>query len=131
MSPKRSLATLIAVLVVVLVGLALGQNSCSSVDATHVPAELVDIWVTDTEKYADRFFTIRGTSITFGTGEGTSQSFIITNVERVPFVGDSLYTIEYTDSQGEPYKFSFFFRRGETDQIRLANQRVFVWVRSS
>jgi hypothetical protein len=130
MNPKRSLAALVVVLVAALAGLALAQDSCSSVGATYVPAELVDVWVTDTEKYADRFFTIRGASITFGTGEGTSESYIITNVERVPFVGDSLYTIEYTDSEGEPYKFSFFFRRGENDQIRLANQRVIIWVRS-
>ena len=125
MNSQRSLATLLAL----LAGLALGQVACSPVQMAYVPAELVDIWETDNEKYIDRFFTIRGTTITFGTGEGGSETYIITNVERVPFVGDSLYTIEYTNSEGDPYRFSLFFRRGETDQIRLRNQRAIVWVR--
>jgi hypothetical protein len=125
MRPQRLLTTLI----VVLAGSVLGPTGCSPGQATYVPAELVDVWVTDNEKYADRFFTIRGTSITFGTGEETSESYIITSVERIPFVGDSLYTIEFTDSEQEPYKFSFFYRRGEVDQIRMQNQRNFVWVR--
>ena len=125
MSSQRSLATLLAL----LAGLVLGQVACSPVQAAYVPAELVDIWETDNEKYIDRFFTIRGTTITFGTGEGGSETFIITNVERVPFVGDNLYTVEYTNSEGDPYRFSFFYRRGETDQIRLRNQRAIVWER--
>ena len=125
MNAQRSLATLLAL----LAGLVLGQVACSSVQAAYVPAELVDIWETDNEKYIDRFFTIRGTTITFGTGEGGSETYIITNVERVPFVGDNLYTVEYTNSEGDPYRFSFFYRRGETDQIRLRNQRAIVWER--
>ena len=125
MSPQSPHVTLLALLAV----FALGQIACSDVEANYVPAELVDVWVTEHEKYADRFFTIRGGTITFGTGEDNSESYIITAVERVPFVGDSLYTIEYADSEGEPFKFSFFFRRGETDQIRLLNQRYIAWVR--
>jgi hypothetical protein len=119
---------------VVLVGLMIGSLACNSARATYVPAELVDVWVTDNEKYFDRYFTIRGTTITFGTGAETSESYIITNVERVPFVGDSLYTVEYVNSDGDPYRFSFFYRqgdpeRGRPDEIRLANQRHIAWVR--
>jgi hypothetical protein len=118
----------------VLLGLTVGSLACSPVRPTYVPAELVDVWVTDNAKYADRYFTIRGTTLTFGTGGDTSESYIITNVERVPFVGDSLYTIEYVNSDGDPYRFSFFFRQGnpereQPDEIRLANQRHFAWVR--
>ena len=112
-----------------LAGLVLGQVACSPVQAAYVPAELVDIWETDNEKYIDRFLTIRGTTITFGTGENTAETYIITSVERVPLVGDSLYTIEFTDSEQEPHEFPFFFRRGKVDQIRLLNQRSIVWVR--
>ena len=95
----------------------------------------VVLTLTDNEKYFDRFFTIRGTTITFGTGNGTSESYIITDVERVPFVGDSLFTVEYSGDGGGAYRFSFFFRRGDRsrgqrDEIRLMNQRYFAWVRS-
>jgi hypothetical protein len=119
---------------VVFASLVLGASACSPTPATYVPAELIDVWVTDFEKYADRFFTIRDTTITFGTGAGTSESYIITNVERVPFVGDSLYTVEYVNSDGDPYRFSFFYRQGDlareqVDEIRLVNQRQFPWVR--
>ena len=121
-------------LLVLLAGLLLCQISCARPPVSGVPPELIDVWVTDNEKYADRFFTIRGTTLTFGTGEDTSETYIVTSVERVPFVGDSLYTVEYVNSEGDPYRFSFFFRRGDrdreqVDEIRLRNQRYIPWVR--
>ena len=131
MNAQGGSATLLALLACLL----LCQISCARVEATSIPPELVDIWVTDNEKYSDRFFTIRGTTITFGTGGNTYETYIVTSVERVPFVGDSLYTLEYVDGEGNPFRFSFFYRRGDkereqADEIRLMNQRFIPWVRS-
>ncbi len=124
---QRSCIALLALLAT----LVFGQIACAPAQATPVPPELIGVWETDNEKYFDRFFTIRGTTITFGTGEGTSETYLITRVERIPFVGDNLYTVEYTNPEGDPYRFSFFFfGGGEQHQIRLKNQRYIVWMRS-
>ena len=51
-----------AALMVVFAGLLFGIFSCGPPCATYVPAELVDVWVTDFEK-ANRLSMIRNTMI--------------------------------------------------------------------
>lgn len=103
--------------------------ACTAERSLHVPAELVGVWQTDNEGYADHPLTIRGSSVTFGTGGDTSKTYVITNVQEYSFVGDRIYSIEFADSEGTPYDLVFFFRPGEEPEIRLRNKTHMVWTR--
>ena len=107
-------------------------TGCSdSPDITDLSDDLIGIWRTSYPKYADRYFTLEKTVVSFATGAGDSTYTIhpISSVEgqEEPEVGRVLYTVNYS-VEGEQHQF-FFYHYPANQTIRFKNQSDFEWTR--
>ncbi|MFB3884155.1 MAG: hypothetical protein ACE144_02935 [Thermodesulfobacteriota bacterium] len=93
----------------------------------NVPDHLLGEWTTSDPKYEDRFFEIDRATITFGVGEGQSDTHSITSIE---IEKESLYTIYYKNGEGLESKFSFTYQPTGQGEIKLKNQDQFVWTKT-
>ncbi|NWF92943.1 MAG: hypothetical protein HXY46_08500 [Syntrophaceae bacterium] len=110
----------------VLLTTALIFFQCGSKTA---PDYLFGVWTTPDEKYADRFMEIERTTITFGIGEGKSNTYPIIRVkiEKTPSDKGILHTIYYRNEEGLKTTFAFYYDPANRGQIRLKYRDHIVW----
>ncbi len=94
------------------------------------PEGLIGRWETTDQPYADRFFEIQKTTITFGQGENTSETHTITEVEVEKVQGkNDLFTIHYKIGKGQETKFIFYHDPAGKGSIRIKNQDKMLWTK--
>ena len=124
-TPKQ-LYTAAAVALVVLVG---GLVYYFRPRNEPIPDELVGLWTTTAEDYADRAFRITKNTITFHTAADDSTFHLITRVQSRDEGIARLFTVNY-EWYEEEYEFAFFYVRIPNRVIRFRNQRNMVWRKS-
>jgi len=110
------------VLVLVLAG-------CGPESTKTVPGDLVGIWKTSAPKYADTFIELTRTTITFGSGEKGTHLRSVVKVTKERDEAGTLYTVFYTDSGGQEYRFAFYHDPAD-GALRWKNQRTIAWVKA-
>ena len=94
-----------------------------------IPDQLVGTWKTAAPLYADRFLEIEKEALTFGTGDGSSDSYMIASVEKVNEDQATLYTISYTDLEGQEYMLAFYHDPRKGGLIWFKNQGHLIWTK--
>lgn len=93
----------------------------------NAPNEIMGVWNTLEQKYADRSITIDTYTITFGIGGGNVEIYTIKKIKRTAVEGSILYTIYYENGEGVWYKFAFYYSPENGGTMRKKNQRQIVW----
>ncbi len=116
-------------LVLLIFFLALSVFQCGK--KANVPRDLIGVWRTTTEPYADRSFEINADEVLFGTGEGGLDTYRITKIktEKDPREQATLYILCYKTIEGQEYKFSFYYDPANHGTIRFKNQPEMVWIK--
>ena len=94
-----------------------------------LPPDLVGIWQTTADGYADRTFEIAEDALVFQVGEGETDFQIhpITRVRRRGRTENaSLIQIQY-GSEDAPLELAFYYEPGPEPLIRFQNQAELVW----
>ncbi|HSF07202.1 MAG TPA: hypothetical protein VLG10_15570 [Methylomirabilota bacterium] len=123
MRPARNNGGLIAVLVTLIV-----VGGCQP-RSTAVPTEFLGVWETVNVRYADRFFEISPTSVTFGVGHGSTETYSIVAVERGGERDPALHTISYRNRAGQEGRLNFYYERRDAGVIRFKHQRDIPWTK--
>ena len=128
-SPKHRQMVMALVLGVLLVSVAVSMALPLLFAQRTIPDELIGEWVSSHPRYMDRGFKLSRTSIAFYAGEGGTQVFVypIDRVETSPAENRTLYVVQYSDSAGRTYQFSFFHEPDPHGFIRLKNQQEMEW----
>jgi uncharacterized lipoprotein YehR (DUF1307 family) len=113
----------------VAVALVLALAGCGPESSKTIPEDLIGIWKTSAPKYAGTFIELTRTTITFGAGEKGTHLHSVGKVTRVRDEGGTLYTVFYTDSGGQEYKFAFYYDPAD-GVLRWKNQRTIAWVKA-
>jgi hypothetical protein len=123
MKVERALIEVLIVFIIIL--------GCESKKIAAVPENFIGVWGTSDPTYADRTFEITRNEIIFQTGEKTFNTYSIKSIEmeKVPGVESSLYTINYKNKEGLKYKFSFYYDPAGQGEIRYKNQRQIAWTK--
>ena len=118
-----------------LVGIILLTSFIASAFQTDetvtLPEKIAGEWISDSPKYADRYFALDERLLTFATAKDDFEIFLITDVQiNEDNRGDS-YILTYRDGQGIKYKFAFHYFPDEGDggAIRIRNKNEIVWVK--
>jgi hypothetical protein len=116
-------------LVLLIFFLALSLFQCGR--KATVPGDLIGVWKTTTEPYADLFFEIKADEVVFGTGEGSFDTYRITKIktEKDPREQGTLFILCYRTIEGQEYKFSFYYDPANHGSIRFKNQQEMVWTK--
>ena len=101
---------------------------CSS-DARVALDEFQGVWRTTAENYADRFFEISDSTLTFGTGDGSQTIYYIRTVTKSTGDKDNVYTISYDNIEGTDFKLFFYYQPSQGGVIRFKNQEDVKWTR--
>jgi hypothetical protein len=122
MKPERLLVIVIFLIVLL---------ACQPGKKTPVPEDLIGVWETKAPAYADRFFEIRTSEVIFGTGEEKFDTYPITKMKIEKDHGEQgpLYIICYKNSEGQVYKFFFYYDPANQGTIRFKNQQEMVWTK--
>lgn len=120
MNPRKSVMAL---------GLLLALVGCGPESSKTVPEDLIGVWKTSVPKYADTFIELTRTTITFGAGEKGTHLRSVVKVTKVQEEGGLLYTIFYTDPDGQEYTFAFYYDSAD-GVLRWKNQRTIAWMKA-
>ncbi len=99
----------------------------SSEDSVEISDKLFGRWVTDDTKYADRFFELSPTDVTFGIGDDGSAIYTIETIRGVLEDNNAIYTITFTDDEGVEYSQSVHFSKSNDDLLIFKNQNGIEW----
>ncbi len=94
-----------------------------------VPDHLVGTWKTGALQYKDRFLEFSTDSLVFGTGDGSVDSYMIASIEKVDAGEQTLYTISYTNQEGQEYMLSFYHDLRKGGVIWFKNQDHLIWTK--
>ena len=114
----------------VAVALALVLAGCGPESSKTVPEDLIGVWKTSAPKYADTFIELTRTTITFGAGVKGTHLRSVGKVTKEHNEGGTLYTVFYTDPDGQEYTFAFYYDLGD-GALRWKNQRTIAWTKAS
>ena len=117
---------------IALVGLSVALMSILllSPRETVVPIErFLGVWETSAPKYKDRFLKITESTISFGTGDGNANEFIVGRVIKKVEAEKTVYTILYREPEGIEFKLAFYYNPKNNGVIRLKNQPEIEWTR--
>lgn len=94
-----------------------------------LPGELVGRWQTDAAAYADRYLELSAATVVIGTGAATSERYDLDRVVRTVDEEGILYTIHYSDDDGQRYDIGFYFDADDDEgaTLRLRNQLGMAW----
>ncbi len=123
--PARNGSGWIAALVALVVMVA----GCQPRNIT-VPTEFIGVWETGNVRYEDRFFEITRTSLAFGVGDGSVETYPIVAVERGADRDPGLHTLSYRNRDGHEYRLSFYYEPRDAGVIRFKHQRDVLWTKA-
>jgi len=93
-----------------------------------MPDELLGLWTTTAERYADRALEIKKSSLVFHTGDGGVTAHPIQQVSTTARDSLVLYKVDYLVDD-VVYTLSFYYEPGPASTLRFENQQDMVWSR--
>ena len=112
----------------IVVALCTTLVGCFSYTVVGMPEDLIGVWKTAEQKYADRYFELSADRVIFSTGGWGVTAHPIDRIEQHSENGDILYIIYYPSEEGDEYQFSFYYDPTQS-VIRFKNQEQFEWVK--
>jgi len=92
------------------------------------PEMLLGMWITEAERYQDRYIEFSREMIIFGTGAGAPNIYFIRNVDRKQNGPENEVTFVCTDTEDTEFVFLFHVEDGgDGPSLRLNNPREVVW----
>lgn len=113
----------------IVFGLLLALAGCGPESTKTVPDSLIGVWKTSAPKYADTFIELTRTTIAFGAGDKGTHLRSVVKVTKERDAGGILYTVFYTDPDGQEYKFAFYYDPAD-GMLRWKNQRTIAWMKA-
>ena len=106
--------------------LLLGCAGCSRTERLkETPPDLLGVWTSPDQRYADRYLDFRRNTVVFGTGAGAYTEHTIVEYERARTETSVDYRITFvTDNQRETLPFKYF----PDKTLQFENQWV-VWTK--
>ena len=100
-------------------------------ETATLPKKIAGEWITDSPKYADRYFALDEQLLTFATAKNDFDIFRITDVQKNEGRKGDAYILTYADDQGIKHKFAFqyFPDEGDGGAIRIRNKNGIVWIK--
>ena len=114
---------------VIALALLLALAGCGPESSKTVPDDLIGVWKTSAPKYADTFVELTRTTIAFGAGEKGTHLRSVVKVTKERNEGGLLYTVFYTDPEGQEYTFAFYYDPAD-GMLRWKNQRTIAWMKA-
>jgi hypothetical protein len=103
-------------------------SGCGLFRDDTAPDPLIDIWVSDSPRYAGASLEITPKLIVFNTINGQTHVNFIVNIEKKDGEGETLYDILYKDREGLEYTLSLSLRqRGKEKVLQFRNQTDMEW----
>ncbi len=93
------------------------------------PEELLGVWKTTAETYADRFMEFRLEHVVFGTGGETSVTYELNGLVADVEADHTNYTVYYLNEEGLEYSMDISYYPQNGGIIRFVNQDL-TWRRS-
>jgi len=96
-----------------------------------VPKELFGVWVTMEQRYASCTFEVTDKMIIF-SNDNLDYTAVnsITGIEKITEEGQTLYQIEYRDSEGLEYRLSLIYSKAlNRDVVRFKNEMGIEWTK--
>ena len=100
-------------------------------DSIEIPDELFGRWVTDDDKYADRFFDLSPYDVTFGIGDDRTAEYTIETIRGAIEDNNTIYTITFKDDEGTEYNQSVHFSKSDHDLLMFKNQNGIEWYKQT
>ena len=114
---------IIAAVLVLLAG-------CGERRIKTTPEELLGVWKTTAQSYADRFMEFRLEQIVFGTGGQTSVTYDLAGLARNVEADHTDYTVYYENEDGLEYSMDITYYPQDGGIIRFVNQNL-TWRKSA
>lgn len=109
--------------------IAISLFGCGVATSTKtVPEQLVGVWNTGAQKYADRYFELKKDAVIFAVGAGKVKQSTVLEVKESREKTQSLYEISYLTQEGTTEKFSFYYDP-TASTIRIKSQGKMEWKR--
>ena len=84
-----------------------------------VPDEMAGRWATDSPKYKNCYLELSPIAVVYGTGEYTIDVNIVQSVEKQVVRGETIYTIDYKNHNGEAGSVSFLWDPSNKEILSL------------
>ena len=120
---------MIARRIAAILAIAISLFGCSAATTTKtVPEQLVGVWNTGAQKYADRYFELKKDAVIFALGAGKVSQSTVLQVKESREKTQSLYEISYLSQEGTTEKFTIYYEPA-TSTIRIKSQGKMEWKR--
>jgi hypothetical protein len=104
---------------------------CQKLKDKTVPKELLGVWVSTEQRYAGCSFEVTNNMIIFNNNNLSYSSINhVTGIEKAIEEGQTIYLVDYKDSEGLECRISLFYSRGRNrDMVRFKNEMGVVWTK--
>ena len=102
--------------------------TCACVQEATVPDALMGEWRTPSPRYEDRYLRFTTSSLAFGIGDGQEVSHPIRKIKAAKEHHAIVYTVHYSDSEGEESTLKLTYRFDTEETIQL-NNRNEIWMK--
>jgi hypothetical protein len=93
-----------------------------------LPENFAGKWTTLDPRYADRYFELTKTTLTYGLGDGKEDIYQVSGVKKIIEDNNILYTIYYKNEDGLKFTRSFYYEPANDGKIRFKNQEEIAWI---
>ena len=94
------------------------------------PDHMIGKWTTAEPRYTGRFFEISQTTFTYGLGGDKRDVCVISSIEKSIQGNNTLYTINYHNTDGIEYTRSFYYFPENGGMIKFKNQTYVEWTKN-
>ncbi len=96
-----------------------------------IPDSMIGRWTTSEPRYTGRFFELSKTTFTYGLGGDKKDVCVISSIEKSVQNNDTLYTINYHNTDGIEFTRSFYYYPGNGGVIKFKNQKGIKWTKNT
>jgi hypothetical protein len=125
MQSKKS--KIILALVALVVMIKFGMSFWGGPPPIDIPEEVYGKWTTTNADYADRYFELSETTVTFGLGADGIAVYSVEEIQGLQTDDRVIYKVIFRDDQGTEYSQSIFFSDDDPDGLRFKNQKEIIW----
>jgi hypothetical protein len=103
---------------------------CYLKEDESIPDSMIGRWTTSEPRYTDRFFELSKTTVTYGLGGDKKDVCVISSIEKSVQDNNTLYTINYHNTDGIEFTRSFYHYPGNGGVIKFKNQKGIKWTKN-
>ncbi len=112
-----------------LLALLFSHAGCQAEAVNDVPEDLLGTWTTGAPRYDDRYLKFTSDSVIVGTGEYTSDTYIVVDIKKETEKFRTLYTVSYKKPGGANYKLTFYYDADDGGLLTFKHQEHLIWER--